>query len=132
MMSLKQKIIDKLDGKFRDWLSTNRWINSDESIGAWKRDEIKNGLLQIVEKNVVALLSEWSKQIQEDDEKYVTHYLRSLLHEHIVNLDFHSARESEKGAIWKWNTPVMNEFLAFGKLVRKQTLKEVLGGDATK
>jgi len=54
-------------------------------------------------------------------------YLKSLLAKHIASLDFHSARESRRGHPWKWNTPVMNEFLAFGELVRKETLKAVLG-----
>lgn len=41
--------------------------------------------------------------------------IEKLLYEHIKNLDYHSARESKKGDVWKWNAPAMNEFIAFGE-----------------
>lgn len=60
--SLKEKILQELDSKFRDWLSINRLISSELSIGAWKRDEIKNGLLKIVTEEINTVLGEATKQ----------------------------------------------------------------------
>lgn len=46
----------------------------------------------------------------------VSKKVKNLLVSHIKDLDYHSSRESDKKQILKWNTPVMNEFIAFGKL----------------
>lgn len=52
--------------------------------------------------------------------------ITKLLTEHIEKLDSHSARESNKGEHWKWNTPVKNEFIAFGECARKDIAKRIL------
>ncbi len=43
--------------------------------------------------------------------------IQKLLFEHIKDLDWHSARESKEP--FKWNTPRMNEMIAFGEYVLK-------------
>ena len=45
--------------------------------------------------------------------------IKKLLHEHIKYLDYHSAKENTFAGAFKWNTPVMNEFIAFGKYLLK-------------
>jgi len=45
--------------------------------------------------------------------------IKKLLHEHIKYLDYHSAKENTFAGVFKWNTPIMNEFIAFGKYLLK-------------
>lgn len=49
-------------------------------------------------------------------EKKLQDEIKQWLYEHLIDLDFHSVRESNKCERWKWNTPIMNEFIAFGKI----------------
>jgi len=50
--------------------------------------------------------------------------IKEMLVHHIKDLNYHSARKSEKGKVLKWNTPIMNEFVAFGAYVANMIDKE--------
>lgn len=45
--------------------------------------------------------------------------IKKWLWEHIKDLDYHSARKT--GKLFRWNTPIMNEFVAFGLYVFKHS-----------
>lgn len=55
--------------------------------------------------------------------KILLYKAKTLLYNHIKNLDYHSARESKNP--FKWNTPVMNEFIAFGRILLEDAQQEI-------
>lgn len=57
-------------------------------------------------------LEKAEKRMWDMTEQYID--MKKLLAEHIKRFDSHSARESKKGEVFKWNTPITNEFIAFG------------------
>lgn len=50
--------------------------------------------------------------------------IESILFKHVLKLKFHSSRDND-GKFFTWNTPIKNEFVAFGKLIYKKFHSEI-------
>ncbi len=37
----------QFDSQIKEFVSKERWINSEQQIGAWKRDELRNGIMKV-------------------------------------------------------------------------------------
>jgi len=59
-----------LDSQIKEFLSKERWINSETEIGAWKREELRKGIMNILEELFSAFQKNHDEQIHVDRKRF--------------------------------------------------------------